>query len=555
MRRPPLRRLACSLLALSAMLSLVAPTRGLAQAAAAVPASRADIESQGGAAYRSKHFKEAAALYGTAAALAADSERAGDDYNQACSLALAGDKAGALAALGHAVDDGWSDARQTASDSDLTSLHDDPTFTALVARLTLARQLEDKRWGNTAFKSAYAENLSAEDKVAGLSLLWAQAKYGFANFWHVPDLDWDATYKSYIPQVLATTSTEDYYKVVTRFYALLKDGHTNVGAPAEIETGALPFRTRRIDGKVLITEVIDPGFAMQGLNPGDEIVQIDGLPVQAYAEQNVLPYISASSPQDLDLRGYGSALLVGHPGQVLRLGVVTPSGTRSVHDFTVPKAVTSSRPGFEYRLLPGHVAYVALNEFGDDQDSVEWDKHWAELSQAKTIILDLRRNGGGDDGVGVHILMTLFDKPVPAPRQESPKWVATERAWGDSQGVVHYPDALIAPDPAHHFSGKVIMLTGAGTFSAAEDAVVLFATSQRGTIIGEATGGSTGQPLLFPLPGGGMARVCTKHDRFADGREFVGVGVTPDIKVSPTRADIVNGIDPVLEKAVAVARQ
>ncbi len=549
------RRLASSLLALSAILSLAAPRPGLTQASAPAPQSHADIDAQADAAYRAKHYKAAIDLYRQAEGLAGDGERGNDEYNEACSLALMGDKAGALAALGRAIDDGWSDTKHTAGDSDLTSLHDDPKFAALLIRLTMERMMEDKRWGNAAFNTAYSENLSAADKVAGLSLLWAQAKFGFANFWHVPDLDWDATYQSYIPQVLATTSTEDYYKVLTRFYALLKDGHTNVYAPDQVGTRILPIRTRRIDGKVLVTELPDPGFDAQGLKPGDEIVQINGMPVEAYAEQNVLPYMSASSPQDLELRGYGYALLAARPGQVLHLTVETPAGVRSEHSFTVPQSFNSSRPGFDYRKLPGNVAYVALNEFGDDTDSVEWDKHWAELSQARTIIIDMRKNGGGDDGVGVHILATLFDKPVPAPRQESPKWVATQRAWGNTEGVVHYPDDQVAPDPAHHFSGKVIMLTGAGTFSAAEDTVVLFATSHRGTLIGEATGGSTGQPLLFHLPGGGVARVCTKHDRFPDGREFVGVGVTPDIKVSPTRDDVIKGTDPVLDKAIKVALQ
>ena len=533
------------------MLATALPGVGWAQAV--LP--HADLDNRAQAAYQAKRFADSAQLFHQAAAIAEDSDRSGDEYNEACSLALAGDRAGALDALSRAVDDGWIDAKHTSADSDLAGLRDDPKFTALLAKQTAATQLEDRRWGNAAFKTTYSEDLSAEDKVAGLSLLWAQAKFGFANFWHVPDLDWDAAYKSYIPQVLATHSTEDYYKVLTRFYALLKDGHTGVYAPEPIRTHALPLKTRLIDGKVLVLGARDPAFDLQGIKPGDEIVTIDGLPVQTYVEQNVRPYVTASSPQDLDMRIYSYSLLTGHPGQVVHIGVVTPSGTRTEHAFTVPAAFKSDVPAFEYRPLPGHVAYVALNEFGDDQDQVEWDKHWAELSKARAIILDLRNNGGGDDGIGAHVLATLIDKPVAAPKQESPQWVATYRAWGNAQTWVHFHDGSLPPDAAHHFAGKVIMLTGPATFSAAEDAAVLFATSGRGTIVGEATGGSSGQPLLFALPGGGQARVCTKHDRFPDGREFVGVGVTPDVKVSPTRDAIVHGTDPVLEKAEALARE
>jgi C-terminal processing protease CtpA/Prc len=68
--------------------------------------------------------------------------------------------------------------------------------------------------------------------------------------------------------------------------------------------------------------------------------------------------------------------------------------------------------------------------------------------------------------------------------------------------------------------------------------VVAFAQMGRGIVVGEPTGGNTGQPLSFPLPGGGSARVRTKHDRFADGTEFIGVGIRPSVVVHPSLAGI-----------------
>jgi len=94
------------------------------------------------------------------------------------------------------------------------------------------------------------------------------------------------------------------------------------------------------------------------------------------------------------------------------------------------------------------------------------------------------------------------------------------------------------------------VLTSARTYSAAEDFAVAFDTMQRGRIVGEATGGSTGQPLILNLPGGVMARICTKRDTYSDGREFVGVGVQPQVVVHPTVADFRAGRDTVLEAAL-----
>jgi C-terminal processing protease CtpA/Prc len=524
-----------------------------AQAASSTPLSLAELEQQATAAYTAKQYAESARLFAQAVQLSNDSQRAGDEYNEACSLALGGEKDHALAVLIQSVEDEFGDRDHMAVDSDLVSLHADPRWTQLLTRMDAAKKAQNLRWGTAAFQSTYAENLSDADKVAGLSLLWAEARFGFANFWHVPTLNWDETYKSYLSQVLATKSTAEYYDVLERFYALLQDGHTGVYPPEQLQTIPVPFQTRLVDGRVLVIGAYDAKFDMQGVKPGDEVVSINGQPVKEWAQQKVAPYVTASSPQDRDERLYYRELMRGKEGTVFHLVLRTPAGKESSHDFAVGHH--DPAPEFDFKMLPGNVAYVALNEFENNKDADEWDKHWPEIVKSKAVILDLRRNGGGDDGVGAHILATLIDKPTPGPRQESPEWIATYKAWGQTQPMMRYPAESLPPDATHHFAGKVVMLTSANTFSAAEDAVVLFATSKRGIIVGEPSGGSTGQPLSFNLPGGGTARVCTKHDTFPDGTEFVGVGVTPNRPAHVTREDLVRGTDSVLDAALKVALQ
>jgi len=67
--------------------------------------------------------------------------------------------------------------------------------------------------------------------------------------------------------------------------------------------------------------------------------------------------------------------------------------------------------------------------------------------------------------------------------------------------------------------------------------------------------GSTGQPLFISLPGGGMARICTKADTYPDGRAWVGHGIQPTVKAVPTVADLRRGRDTVLEAALAQLRK
>jgi C-terminal processing protease CtpA/Prc len=73
---------------------------------------------------------------------------------------------------------------------------------------------------------------------------------------------------------------------------------------------------------------------------------------------------------------------------------------------------------------------------------------------------------------------------------------------------------------------------------------------KRGVVIGEPSGGSTGQPVFFTLPGGGMGAICSKRDYFSDGTEFIGVGIQPDVVVHPTAKSIALGKDDALDAAV-----
>lgn len=139
---------------------------------------------QAQAAYQAKHFTESAALYTRAIPLLQESDRAATEYHLACTQALAGDTASAFLTLNQAVEDGYTDRKRTEADKDLASLYPDLRWPQLVARMSLVTAEQDARWGDAAFATPNAVNLPDADKMAGLAELWAQAKYGFANFWH-----------------------------------------------------------------------------------------------------------------------------------------------------------------------------------------------------------------------------------------------------------------------------------------------------------------------------------------------------------------------------------
>ncbi|AZZ99958.1 S41 family peptidase [Pseudoalteromonas sp. R3] len=95
------------------------------------------------------------------------------------------------------------------------------------------------------------------------------------------------------------------------------------------------------------------------------------------------------------------------------------------------------------------------------------------------------------------------------------------------------PDTLRADDIDK--SNKVVVptaiLTSRETSAAAESFLVYASSARHIMLIGEPTFGSTGQPLEIDLPGGGRATICSKRETFADGRDFVGIGIQPDVYV------------------------
>lgn len=142
-------------------------------------------------------------------------------YNAACYLALGGKTDEAFSFLDKAIEHGYSNAPHLKEDSDLISLRDDNRWTAIVTK-TKAKKKEieslyynrEDFYDGAVWKTPYRENLSEDEKVAGLSKFWSEVKYNFVNFDLVPDVNWDALYLEYLPKIRQTKSTVEYYKLM-----------------------------------------------------------------------------------------------------------------------------------------------------------------------------------------------------------------------------------------------------------------------------------------------------------------------------------------------------
>ncbi len=413
------------------------------------------------------------------------------------------------------------------------------------------------RWDKVDFNARMADvpvpELTAEEKIAGLSKSWAEAKYNFANFDLVPTLNWDSLYLSFIPKVTATKTTVEYYKALQEFYRYLIDGHTAIFFPFAImkqRNGLIDIDIRWIENKALVTA---NRSGQKLIQPGMELVEWNGKALQEYIQSEISPYLHYSTPQDSTERIYRYELLRGVAGQKVLLGFKAMNGNvvQQEFAFTPVENIWNRGPLLEFKILKGNVGYLKLNSFADEKIVKMFDSVFQEMEKTNALIIDIRGNGGGNGGNGFEILGYLTDKPFMTGKTVIRQYRPVGRSWGGPERN-HIEGDDWKPYKNKLYNKQVVVLTSGATYSAAEDFTSVFKGINRAKVIGAPTGGSTGQPVFFTLPGGGLGAVCSKRDFIADGTEFVGVGIQPDIVVKPTQKGVAEGRDEVLEAALRV---
>ncbi len=417
-------------------------------------------------------------------------------------------------------------------------------------------------------------DLSDAEKLYGLSLIWQEANYNFAFFDQVPDLDWDSVYRAFVPRVLETGNSYEYYQELKRFVALLEDGHTSVYLPdPDRRFESYPWiLTENVEGRVLVANV---GRTLEKEIPvGSLIEEIDGEPAAERTLRVWLPYVFSSTDhhrRDLTL----ARALHGPPAQPVTIAYVTPNGERRERTLARDRGTRddewllptrSTRPRFAFRWLDDGIAYVALNTFNDEGVVTDFEAALPELYRAKALVVDVRRNGGGSSGNGYAIAAFLTDDTLRTSAWRTREHVASFKAWGRwSDRYKNYfnmeawrdggTHGDVPPAEGRRLIVPTVVLQEHATFSAAEDFLVAIDAIPHITTLGRPSGGSTGQPLLLQLPGGGGANICTKRDAYPDGREFVGYGIAPDIVVESTIEDVQADRDPQLERALELLRE
>jgi hypothetical protein len=188
--------------------------------------------------------------------------------------------------------------------------------------------------------------------------------------------------------------------------------------------------------------------------------------------------------------------------------------------------------GFErVERLPGNIGYIDLRGFtpaeigGGETVAAAFNF----LANTDALIIDLRKNGGGDPNQVALICSYLFG---------SERVHLNDLHWRDGKGEKVEEFWTLKDVPGRRYEGKdVYVLTSNYTFSGAEEFSNNLKTLKRATIVGETTGGGAN-------PGGGN-RLSEHFGAFIPtGRavnpitktNWEGTGVEPDVKVPADQA-------------------
>ena len=201
-------------------------------------------------------------------------------------------------------------------------------------------------------------------------------------------------------------------------------------------------------------------------------------------------------------------------------------------------------------LEPG-VAYIDFNGFPGNEATVSAVRQFLETHKdAKALIIDARRNGGGGLAEMNLIFEQIFAEPTTLVTMDirqaveekhgtpfNPNDPLMRKIEGPATIIRRQHVAVPAAKQSGLRTAKVYLLTSKNTFSAAEHLALSLKRTKRATLIGEATGGGAHFGGMGPMGKGYAAFVPVGRTFDPDtGKSWEGTGVAPDLAVPADRA-------------------
>jgi carboxyl-terminal processing protease len=277
---------------------------------------------------------------------------------------------------------------------------------------------------------------------------------------------------------------------------------------------------------VIIAPFRDSPAEKAGIRSGDVVLAVDGESMEGWNVSQAVRRIRGPEGTQVTLR-------VRHQnGEIEDITI-----TRST--IVIPTVYTRTVEDADGNPV-NDLAYVELEQI-TEKTVPDLRQTVAEIvgQGYRGIILDLRRNPGGSLSATIEVA-DLFLESGRILTQ-------VDRDGNETTYDAH------AGDVGENI--PVVILVGPGSASGAEVIAGALRDHHRAVLVGETTYGKGSVNHLRELSDGGAIYISIARWLTPSGEQIEGVGLTPDIQVTPSEEDIASNRDPQLYRAIDYLRQ
>jgi carboxyl-terminal processing protease len=257
-----------------------------------------------------------------------------------------------------------------------------------------------------------------------------------------------------------------------------------------------------------------------GLRTGEVVVAVNGVPVSNGAEIPTLVDVRDGAPNTFTVKDA--------EGRTQQRVIVATRYVRPIEDHVV---------------VDGRVGVIRLYGFPAMDQVVRRLREAVlefEREGVRGWVLDLRDNGGGPIETVIAVAALFLDGGPLFEEQHRGRTLQSAAASGTALGVQR----------------PLIALVGPGSFSGGEILPAVLQSRGRAIVVGERTGGGFGSSVSVPLPDGSALNVTTTEVVVGPEKQRLNrIGLSPDVVVARTAADIAAGRDPQLDAAIRLLTQ
>lgn len=354
-------------------------------------------------------------------------------------------------------------------------------------------------------------------------------------------LQFEKYYQSQLVKVERIEIEADFFDFLKKFVAGLRNSHTRIG-------GAISQSYKPRDYEVLLLE--NKFILRKGKNIFGEILSVCGNKLEDLLKE-ATKSISGSTKQYLVNQGLKFILLAKEERSAnITLKVGKKIINKKLKRIPINNQVLQKI--IEHKLLPGNIGYLKIKSWIFSEDNVKKINLIIKSFAAKNIaglIIDVRDNAGGNSNLADELASHFFIKKT---------------LFGASKRRVNKNNFKLKKFYYHIYpqepflSMPIAILTNAQSFSATELFVAGMKDYKKAIIIGEATGGGTGNPQRFEiaLPNHKINLFVSTWNYYRpDGQMIEGRGIKPDIMVGPTISSYKNNRDLALTAALKTLRK